>query len=379
MSVNLHLAFGGMKHASRVRNETKSVAASGLFRKIYVGCLGTVGEPPIESWAPDLEVVELMAIERDKKPGFLGKLLRTIKFGWKSVGLARKVGVDVVNVHSLALLPIGCVIKLVCRAKLIYDAHELEVETVNKTGVKKLVGKLVERSLIRFCDLIIVVGDRIREWYSASYGLNNIVTVRNCPSLGARVHSDKFREEFGISPDSRIVLYQGNLFEGRGVRRLLGAFSKIKGEEFVLVFMGSGPLVPLVREQAQVCKNIFYREPVLVSELPFYTASADIGMSIIVDSCLNHRYCLPNKFFQYIHAGLPQICAGSLEKKDIVEKFGIGHWLEDFTPQGLLGQIQDIASWDEKELERRLQDCASQFCWETQEKAMLDGYKSILN
>ena len=49
----------------------------------------------------------------------------------------RKKNIEVVNVHTLGLLPIGVLCKIFFRAKLIYDAHEYETQTQGLKGSRK--------------------------------------------------------------------------------------------------------------------------------------------------------------------------------------------------------------------------------------------------
>ena len=42
-----------------------------------------------------------------------------------------------------------------------------------------------------------------------------------------------------------------------------------------------------------------------LEELLAHTAQADVGVTLLQDTCQNHRLAPPNKLFEYIAAGIP--------------------------------------------------------------------------
>ena len=58
------------------------------------------------------------------------------------------------------------------------------------------------------------------------------------------------------------------------------------------------------------------------------TAEADVGVSLLSDSCENHRLALPNKLFEYIAAGVPVVTSALPELERVVRGRGIG-WTVD--------------------------------------------------
>ncbi|MEX1055509.1 MAG: glycosyltransferase, partial [Rhodothermales bacterium] len=70
--------------------------------------------------------------------------------------------------------------------------------------------------------------------------------------------------------------------------------------------------------------RIRFIEPVPPDELLSYTASADIGVTLLEDVCLNHRFALPNKLFEYLVAGIPVVASDIPEVRRIVRGFDVG-------------------------------------------------------
>ena len=64
--------------------------------------------------------------------------------------------------------------------------------------------------------------------------------------------------------------------------------------------------------------------PVPPDELLTYTASAAGGVTLLENTCLNHRYALPNKLFEYLAAGLPVLASDLPAIRQVVEPFDVG-------------------------------------------------------
>jgi hypothetical protein len=57
--------------------------------------------------------------------------------------------------------------------------------------------------------------------------------------------------------------------------------------------------------------------------MPFLKG-AHAGIALLDKSILNNRLALPNKFFEYIQAGLPQVCNNNPSQKKYAEEYSLG-------------------------------------------------------
>ena len=88
-------------------------------------------------------------------------------------------------------------------------------------------------------------------------------------------------------------------------------------------------------------KNIYFHKAVSPDVLLDYTSSADFGISTIEDSCLSYRYCLPNKMFEYLMAGIPVIVSNLYEMKRLVESNMVGTVAKENTSDVLKEAIKE--------------------------------------
>jgi glycosyltransferase involved in cell wall biosynthesis len=260
------------------------------------------------------------------------------------VAVLRRFGrepVSCVNAHSLSTLPLGWLLKIRTGAKLIYDTHELETETLNMKGLRQRLAKIVEAIFIRSADAVIVVGPRIADWYRQAYRGIDPVVVRNLPiEPSEATRLDLFRDSLPIKPADLIFFYQGVLAEGRGIGTTLTAFSRAPADRHV-VFLGYGPMVEEIQEYSRHHPNIHFLKAVLPHEVRQYTQSGDIGLCLIEPKCLSYTYCMPNKLFEYMGAGVPAVVTALPELATIIDESGAG-WTIENDAGALLDTIMSV-------------------------------------
>ena len=105
--------------------------------------------------------------------------------------------------------------------------------------------------------------------------------------------------------------------------------------------MGYGTLENLIQKISKEYKNIYFHKAVSPDVLLDYTSSADFGISTIEDSCLSYRYCLPNKMFEYLMAGIPVIVSNLYEMKRLVESNMVGTVAKENTSDVLKEAIKE--------------------------------------
>ena len=282
---------------------------------------------------------------------------------------------QVCHCHDLNALPIGLMVKIFRKnIKVIYDCHEYQTERHGVKGFAKVLSKFGERFMIKFADEIITVSDSIALEYSRLYNIEKPHLVLNCPPFKEQKKRNIFRDKFLIRSDQKIFIYQGALTKGRGIEILLESFSKMESDRNVLVIMGYGVLEPFIRNMSLYSDNIFFHPAVHPDVLLDYTGSADYGVSFIEDSCLNHRFCAPNKIFEYLMAGLPIITSNLFEIKRLVDAENIGVTSSENTVLGFTQAVEVIRQRDYSEIQQNVFQVRRKFCWENQEKVLRDIY-----
>lgn len=375
---NIHITLTDFRNDSRILKEVASLEASNIFSDITVIALGANDLPVDQNLSPKIKVLRIKLKTKKLPKTKIFQIIKLLEFILKSFFYVGQKKVQVVNIHALALLPLGWFLKKIYKISLVYDAHELETETNGLKGFHQKLSKWVEKRFIKSCDLIVVVGESIADWYVNAYGIRRPLVVKNAPRFRSQKKGNLIREILGILPEQKIFLYQGALMRGRGINIILDAFMVRKKNNVVAVFMGYGHLASEVMEASKVCKNI-YLLPAVPPELVLdYTSSADVGISIIENTCLSYYYCMPNKFFEYAMASLPVIVSDMKEMGNALESANFGLVLSDFSSSSLNTAIDDLCARNLTELSNNAFLFAQTNAWEKQEEKMIKAYSKML-
>lgn len=285
-----------------------------------------------------------------------------------------------IHCHGVAMLAAAVLCAWRTRAPLLYDAHELETDA-GQRGWQRRFDQWQERLLIHRADAVVVVSDSIADWYAEKYGIRRPTVVRNIPSISgsapAAPNPRLWRDRFGIDDDAVIFIYQGKLTRGRRIEQLLRVFARA-GLGRHIVFMGFGDLEPLVRKAAIEHANIHYAEAVPQEAVLSHTAGADVGIHGGENICLSYYYSLPNKFFEYLTAGLGVMVPDWPEVGRIVREHGAGWVVEGDDDDDWVRAVTSL-SWDDvRERKQKARQASGNFSWSTEAEKLLQAYQEAL-
>jgi glycosyltransferase involved in cell wall biosynthesis len=151
--------------------------------------------------------------------------------------------------------------------------------------------------------------------------LTNLPIKKEIPQNRTMIH-----DMLGLEKDTKIVMYQGSFLINNGLDDIIRAFAGVE-KKAVLVLAGSGSekdsLVRLT-EETGLSDRVFFIGPFSHAELIRYTVCADIGLCLIRNSGKSYYYSAPNKMFEFIQAGVPQIASDFPEMKKYVSGMNTG-------------------------------------------------------
>jgi glycosyltransferase involved in cell wall biosynthesis len=242
--------------------------------------------------------------------------------------------------------------------RLVYDAHEYFTGQHGLAGrrIKHAIWKSAERKIVPNIDHMITVSESIAGLYHEEYGVNPLVIRNTAPDVSRLVPHD--RQELGAGEDELLLVFQGSgINDGRGASELIEAVAGL--ERVRLVIIGAGDIMESLRQtvmEHMSGRNISFLPRMAWEEMMRYTMCCDAGLSLDKDTCINQRYSLPNKLFDYIAAGIPAIVSPLPETSAIIERYGCGLITTDVTPEAIAGQI--IRLRDDRNLYHALREKA---------------------
>ncbi|MGB3724197.1 MAG: glycosyltransferase [Glaciecola sp.] len=363
---NIHITLTPFANESRVIKELSTLEKLNALQSLIVICVLKDNLAEVEKFGNKTTVKRFNNTFSNKAYAYYQFAKFAIKHGKLEKG-------DVVNVHSILLLPLACYLKFRFGVKIVYDMHELETHQNHFSDKKIKVFSVLERLLYRYVDLTICVGKNIQQFYTQKYPDNPPILLFNVPYL-----SDKpavnLKQILGISHETTLYLYQGYLTANRGIEDLLDAFDdkEVRDKNYHLLILGYGDLAPLIA--SKTTENIHLLDAVHPTVLLEYTKGADVGFSLIHGSSLSYKYCAPNKLFEYIHSDIKIIATNLVEQSEILKDYD-GYITVEPTDQSQLKRaIIDINQPNYAPNN----DLKHQYCWDAQEDVLLQAYTDLL-
>lgn len=375
---NIHIIMNDLTGANRILKQIRSLADAQVFTKYYIIALSNKSSLVKEDIDSNITVIRIELKTKKLPKSLIFQIIKYVELSLKAIFILYKIKPNVVNAHSISVLPIASLAKAIINCKLIYDPHELETERNGLNGFKKQVSKIIEKYLIKYVDLTFVVSESISDWYSQEYKIIKPLVIMNSPKYRECKKENLFRQQLNISEDQKILLYQGALSKGRGIEQLIAAFSKRINQQLVIIFMGYGELEELIINAANSHNNIFFYPAVSTDIVLEYTSSADIGINLGQNVCLSYDYSMPNKLFEYAMSGLPIVVSNLKEMSECIINNNMGTVIYYNSPENINKSLDDFLMLDHSLFKTNAHKFANKNSWEIQETKMIKAYNSLL-
>lgn len=263
---------------------------------------------------------------------------------------------------------------------LVYDSHEFF------TGMPELMNSPIKRNLWKFLEKILLskikygytVNESIQNLYKTLYGVN-LKVVKNVPLFEAQNTFTKIN--YHIEPF--ILNMQGaGINKDRGYEEAIEAMQYLPNN-FILQIIGDGTVLNDLKKltaKLHLQSRVFFIPKVIPSVLKEYTKKAHLGLSLDKGVCPNGLYSLPNKLFNYIHAGVPVLASNLPEVKKIIEQYNVGVCINEVNAQTIAMDI--IALFQDKAslalFNHNTVVAARELCWQNEEKVLNSIYDELL-
>lgn len=253
----------------------------------------------------------------------------------------------------------------------IFDAHEwfCEMKELQHRPVVRSIWKQIERlTLPHFKHGYTVspgIVSLIRQEYGHEYAL-----IRNIPPWVERKHTER---------KERFIIYQGAVNEGRCFEMLIPAMVHV---DWPLHIYGTGNFMEQTRTLIRIHGlegKVFLKGSLLPEDLRQLTPTASIGISLFEDSSLHNRVSLANRFFDFIHAGVPQICSDLPAYREINDRYDIALLLEATTIENIANALNKLMC-DELLYYRLSSNCrkaARDLNWQHEQEILREFYSSL--
>lgn len=327
------------------------------------------------------EVVDEVKIIPLPKPK--NRFIRIFALTWRAFFLALRQRAVIHHFHDPELLPIGLLLKLFTRAKVIYDVHENVPEQIL---TKYWIPARLRRPVAAICNIIEqCIAGRLDAVVTATEGIAekfwklNPVVVHNYPDLEMLANASRIPEE----KREKVLVYTGL------ISRLRGAFEMVRALEYLdhidnlrLDLIGKFDPPSLEKE---LQKMLGYRRVHFIgwlqpTQVYKRLKEADIGLV-----CLHPepRFidALPVKLFEYMGVGLPVVASNFPLWRKIVEENQCGICVNPLDPQEIARAIEYLVTHPgvAREMgERGRRAVEEKYNWEREAEKLCALYKELL-
>ena len=297
------------------------------------------------------------------------------------LGLLRalsRTDVDAIWANDLDTLLPAFLMARIKGLPLVYDSHEYFTEAAGLTGrpFQRGVWLMVERAIFPRLKAVITVNEGIADAYFNRYPRargGRPLVVRNMPRMREKAapSSVNWRERLGIPAEAPFLIVQGAyLDKDRGVVQAVGALQEHTAAYLVVV--GAGEEWEWAQSQVESFNGRLVVLPKMAfEELCSLTASADVGLSLDQGVHGNYLMSLPNKLFDYIHAGIPVVASPMPEVVRVVKGWNIGRVVRDSSPAGITEAVDAVLARPSSEWRAVCTEAAAALHWGTEERQIV--------
>lgn len=259
------------------------------------------------------------------------------------------------------------------RSKLrVYDAHELfcEMEEIVSRPIIHKIWKGIEKYAVPQFQHGYTIGDCYAKEFANAYQVHYEV-IRNATVLKPFDPKKKSTKDY--------ILYQGAVNEGRSFETLIPAMKEVNCK---LIVCGEGNFFDQAKDlvlQHGLSDKISFMGYVEPSRLQHYTENALIGITLFTNAGKSNFLSMANRFFDYMHHAVPQLCVNFPEYKKVNATFEIACLIDDTSSltistalNNLLNNPTALAAMRENCLKAR-----EVYCWQQEAKKLVSFYRQL--
>ncbi len=306
---------------------------------------------------------------------------------WRVLAKGISEKADIYHFHDPELLPVGVLLKLVTKAKVVYDVHEnVKRDITTKSWLPKparkplsMIYRLTERLNLSVIDQVIIAEDSYIKDYQR---YSNILVLRNYPLLSY------IGEHPGVRTSRPTLVYLGGISKARGALELVRSIKLLKPryENILLALVGQIYLTSLEEEirellqQFDLQDNICLAGQVKHEEIYDILLRCHLGMAVLHPTP-NYIESLPTKLFEYMAAGLPVIASDFPVWKEIVEGNNCGLTVNALDPGEIARAVEYLLEHPEEASKmggNGRKAVTEKYNWEAESQKLIAVYHDLL-
>jgi len=285
---------------------------------------------------------------------------------------------DVIHANDWWTLPVAVEASKILGADIILDLHEYAPDEYSSLWWRILYKPVVDYFLKKYLPAIagsITVNSVIAKRYENEYQITPII-VMNAPS-----HHNE--QGSGLVDGNHIhLVHPGHAERNRQLEKMIDVVA-FCDKRYLLSFIlfGDERYIRYLRKYAmkKAPGRIIFVPPVVPSKLVNFLSQYDIGIYLTMDRDFNYYASLPNKFFEFVSAGLAVFIGPSPAMAELANQYGFGIVAPSFDPVQAAEVLNRLTAVDIEEMKKKAIEASMVLNADVEMEKLLGLYETIFD
>ena len=348
---------------SLIRNGHQVTMVCGSFGAGQTGLTQSFNKGMRRGVVDGIDIIEF-ELPYSNSLSFLKRILIFLSFAFKSIKVALTEQYDVVFATTTPLtagIP-GLFAKWFRRKPFVFEVRDLWPELPKAMGVIKnpivlWMMSVLEWTSYHSADRLVGLSPGIVDGIiKRGIAPEKVASIPNGCDLDIFASEHQAWRPEGVQPTDLMAIFTGTHGLANGLNAVLDTAVELKKRQrtdIKLVLVGDGMQKKALLERAAELQldNVIFHNPVNKAKLAGLMASADIGLQILANVPAFYYGTSPNKFFDYISAGLPVLNNYPGWLAELITKEQCGFAVPPENPQAFADALEQAANQREKLIE----------------------------
>ena len=348
---------------SLIRNGHQVTMVCGSFGAGQTGLTQPFNKGMRRGMVDGIDIIEF-ELPYSNTLSFLKSILIFLSFAFKSIKVALTEQYDVVFATTTPLtagIP-GIFAKWFRRKPFVFEVRDLWPELPKAMGVIKNPVVLWMMSVLEWtsyhsADRLVGLSPGIVDGIiKRGIAPEKVASIPNGCDLDIFASEHQSWRPEGVKATDLMAIFTGTHGLANGLNAVLDAAVELKKRQrtdIKLVLVGDGMQKKALLDRAAELEldNVIFHDPVNKTKLAGLMASADVGLQILANVPAFYYGTSPNKFFDYISAGLPVLNNYPGWLAELITKEQCGFAVPPENPQAFADALEQAANQREKLIE----------------------------
>jgi len=138
------------------------------------------------------------------------------------------------------------------------------------------------------------------------------------------------------------AVYHGIAHPLRGISELVDSFQGLNNASLSLYLVGKERYLQRIRKQSSLVPSVTVEGAVEPHRIQEMLSRFDVGIAFYLNQSVNIQAAMPNKFFEFLLAGIPPIVAPGTSMAAFCEQYEVGFVAEEASYAGLRAILSEI-------------------------------------